>query len=407
MLRCGLLGRHLAHSYSPAIHALLGDYRYDLFEKEPQDVEDFLLHGDFDALNVTIPYKKDAFRLCTERSDTAKRVGSVNTIVRRSDGTLYGDNTDVFGFTHMVRSAGIDVRGKKVLVFGSGGASVSVCDALQSLDAAEVIVISRTGEDNYENLSRHRDAQVLVNTTPLGMYPNNGEAPVCLEDFPSCQGVLDLIYNPARTALLLDAERRGIPCANGLSMLVAQAAKSSERFTGNADVYEKIAAVTAVLASSMQNIVLVGMPGCGKTTVGKLLAEKLHRAVFDSDAWVEQRASCTIPELFAAQGEAAFRAMETEALQDLGKRSNCIICTGGGAVLREENYAPLHQNGIIIWLQRDVRMLATSGRPLSQTTDLQTMYAARKSHYERFADFAVSNDASAEETVRQILEVLQ
>ena len=406
MLRCGLLGRHLSHSYSPAIHKYLGNYRYDLFEKEPPDVEDFLLHGDFDALNVTIPYKKDAYRACAELSDTAKRVGSVNTLVRRADGTLYGDNTDVFGFTYMVRSANIDVCGKKVLVFGSGGASVSVCDALKSLHAAEVIVISRTGEDNYENLSRHRDAQVLVNTTPLGMYPNNGDAPVRLSDFPFCEGVLDLIYNPARTALLLDAERLGIACANGLSMLVAQAAKSSERFTGNSDVYEKIAAVTAALASSMQNIVLVGMPGCGKTTVGKLLGEKLHRAVFDSDALVEQRASCTIPELFASQGEAAFRAMETEALQDLGKRSGCIICTGGGAVLREENYLPLHQNGIIVWLQRDVQTLETCGRPLSQSTDLQTMYALRKPHYERFADITVSNDASAEDTVRKILEAI-
>ena len=226
MLRCGLLGGRLGHSYSPAIHAMLGDYEYRLCEKTPEEVGRFLTGGDFDGLNVTIPYKKTAMPFCAELSETARRVGCVNTIVRRPDGTLFGDNTDVFGFSQMVLHSGVPVQGRKALVFGSGGASGTACDVLRRM-RAEVVQISRSGEDNYENLERHADAQILVNTTPLGMYPNNGTAPVTLERFPDCALVLDVVYNPARTALLLEAERRGIPHAGGLEMLVAQAARSS------------------------------------------------------------------------------------------------------------------------------------------------------------------------------------
>ena len=233
MLHCGLLGRKLGHSYSPAIHAAFGDYEYRLYEKEPEELDAFLTGGSFDGLNVTIPYKKDVIPYCAELSETARRIGSVNTIVRRADGTLFGDNTDAFGFACEISAAGIDPAGKKALVFGSGGASAAVCDVLRQM-GANVTVISRSGSDNYENLDRHADAQLLVNTTPLGMFPNNGASPVDLSRFPACQGVLDVVYNPARTALLLQAEALGIPHAGGLVMLVAQAARSSERFTGAA-----------------------------------------------------------------------------------------------------------------------------------------------------------------------------
>ena len=274
MLRCGLLGGKLGHSYSPAIHHELGDYAYRLYEKTPDELPAFLTGGSFDGLNVTIPYKKAVMPYCAALSETAQRVGCVNTLVRRADGTFYGDNTDVFGFERMLHTTGVRPAGKKALVFGSGGASATACDVLGRA-GAQVVCISRSGADNYENLSRHRDAQILVNTTPLGMYPNNGAAPADLRAFPHCACVLDVIYNPARTALLLQAEALGIPHAGGLEMLVAQAARSSELFTGRAVPDGRIAEITKKTALSMQNIVLIGMPGCGKSMVGRLLAEPI------------------------------------------------------------------------------------------------------------------------------------
>ena len=230
MMRCGLLGEKLGHSYSPAIHAQLADYAYGLYEVAPEDLPAFLTGGDFDALNVTIPYKKAVIPYCAELSPIARRLGSVNVLVRRADGTLYGDNADAFGFEYLVRHSGIDVAGQKALVLGNGGASATIQAVLEQL-GAHVTVISRHGPDNYENLDRHADAHVIVNTTPVGMYPNTGKAAVDLRQFPQCAGVLDIVYNPARTALLLQAERLGIPCAGGLYMLVAQAKRSCEVFT--------------------------------------------------------------------------------------------------------------------------------------------------------------------------------
>ena len=230
MMRCGLLGEKLGHSYSPAIHAQLADYAYGLYEVAPEDLPAFLTGGDFDALNVTIPYKKAVIPYCAELSPIARRLGSVNVLVRRADGTLYGDNADAFGFEYLVRHSGIDVAGQKALVLGNGGASATIQAVLEQL-GAHVTVISRHGPDNYENLDRHADAHVIVNTTPVGMYPNTGRAAVDLRQFPQCAGVLDIVYNPARTALLLQAESLGIPCAGGLYMLVAQAKRSCEVFT--------------------------------------------------------------------------------------------------------------------------------------------------------------------------------
>lgn len=405
MLRCGLLGGKLGHSYSPAIHHELGDYAYRLYEKTPEELPAFLTGGSFDGLNVTIPYKKAVMPYCAALSETAQRVGCVNTLVRRADGTLYGDNTDVFGFERMLRATAVCPEGKKALVFGSGGASATASDVLGRA-GAQVVCISRSGADNYENLSRHRDAQILVNTTPLGMYPNNGAAPADLRAFPHCACVLDVIYNPARTALLLQAEALGIPHAGGLEMLVAQAVRSSEQFTGCTIPDARIAEITRTLSRAMQNIVLIGMPGCGKSTVGRLLAARLGRELLDADAAVEAAAGCTIPEIFRAGGEAAFRAQETAALRSLGARSGCVIATGGGCVTRAENYPLLHQNSVIVWLRRDAARLPTGGRPLSQSADLPAMYAARAPLYERFSDCAADNNGAPEQTVENILEVL-
>ena len=406
-MRCGLLGKTLGHSYSPQIHAQLGDYSYELFEKQPEELENFLRHGEFDALNVTIPYKKAVLPYCAVLSDAVKTIGSANTLVRQPDGTLFADNTDAFGFSCIVDECGVDIAGKKALVFGSGGASVTAQYVLKTRGAREVLVISRSGEHNYENLDKNTDAKILVNTTPLGMYPNNGASPADLTRFPRCEAVLDVVYNPARTALLLQAEALGIPHAGGLLMLVAQAKRASELFTGSAIADTRVGEIYRTLAVQMQNIVLVGMPGCGKSSIGTLLAEKLDRPFLDADAEIEKAAGMPIPDFFKLCGEGAFRDLESRVLADLGKRSGAVIATGGGAVLREENYAALHQNSAIVWLTRDLARLPIDGRPVSQATSLDALFAARKARYERFADHIIDNNGAPDETVRAILEALR
>jgi Shikimate 5-dehydrogenase len=404
MLRCGLLGEKLGHSYSPAIHALLGEYEYRLYEKAPDEVESFLRSGDFDGLNVTIPYKKTVLPLCADLSDEARAIGSVNTLFRRPDGTLFGDNTDAWGFRYLLSSAGIDPRGQKALVLGSGGASVMAVYVLKTLGASDVTVISRSGPDNYQNLDRHADAELIVNTTPVGMYPNNGAAAVDLTRFPRCRGVADVVYNPARTALLLQAEALGIPHAGGLGMLVGQALRASERFQGRALDTGLVGSITEKLRRESGNIILIGMPGCGKSTLAARLHELTGRPVFDADERVVSLAGKTIPEIFAGSGEAGFRALETQALAELGKLSGAILATGGGCVTREENYPLLHQNGTIFWLRRDTALLPREGRPLSENADLAAMYEQRAPLYARFADRIIDNDGAAEATARKILE---
>ena len=404
-MQCGLLGRKLGHSYSPQIHSHLASYEYTLFEKEPEELEAFLKHGNFTGLNVTIPYKKDVIPFLTELSPTAKRLGAVNNIVRRSDGSLIGHNTDYFGFCSMVGRSGLQVAGKKVLVLGSGGASNTAVAALEEMDA-QVVVISRSGENNYDNLHRHADAAVIVNTTPVGMYPKTGVSPIDLGVFPRLEGVLDVVYNPARTQLLLDAESRGLTTMNGLWMLVAQAKESAEWFAGVQIPDEKIARIHSLLRSQMENIVLIGMPGCGKTTVGRALANMQGKRFVDADAVLEERVGRKIADIIPTDGEEAFRQMETETLAELGKQSGLIIATGGGCVTRERNFPLLHQNGTILWLTRELTKLPTDGRPLSQAGKLQEMFAVRQPMYQRFADAVISNDGTVEETMAQIRAVL-
>lgn len=406
MLKCGLLGRKLGHSYSPAIHGMLSDYSYQLFEREPEELEDFLLHGDWDGINVTIPYKKSVLPYCRELSSLAKEIGSVNTIVRRPDGSLFGDNTDAYGFESLVKKSGIDVRGKKVLVLGSGGASVTVVAMLKRLGAGSVTVISRSGEDNYDNIQKHADAKIIVNTTPVGMYPNNGQAAVDLKTFPDCEGVLDAVYNPARTALLLQAERLGIPCAGGLYMLVAQAKRACEIFTGSSIPDSETVRIEKAMSARMQNIILIGMPSSGKSTIAAALGERLGRPVYEADTLIEEEAGTDIPAIFAAHGEDYFRKLETQVLKKLGAMSGAIISTGGGCVTREENYEPLHQNGRMVWLLRDTDKLDKTGRPISLRSDLNELYARREPMYARFADLKADNNGSIEDTLAQILEAL-
>ena len=405
MLRCGLLGRKLGHSYSPQIHRELSCYEYKLYEKEPEEVEAFLKSGTFDGLNVTIPYKKTVMAYLDEISPEAAAIGSVNTIVNRG-GKLTGYNTDAFGFSWLLQKSGVEAADKKALVFGSGGASVTVCHVLKSLGADPVVVISRTGENNYENLDRHLDAKLLINATPLGMYPNNGESPVDLTRFSALDGVLDVVYNPARTALMLQAEQLGIPHASGLSMLVAQAKKACEYFTGNPVPDAEIDRIERLLSRQMENIILIGMPGCGKSSVGKALAAALNRPFLDADEEIVRRAGCSIPEIFAAQGEAGFRRAESAVLDDLGKQSGIVLATGGGCVTRPENYPALHQNGCIVWLTRDLSLLPTDGRPMSQANSPESLWERRKALYEQFSDIKAANDGTISECVNAIEEAL-
>ena len=400
-MQCGLLGRKLGHSYSPQIHSHLASYDYTLFEKEPEELEAFLKNGSFTGLNVTIPYKKDVIPYLDELSPTAKRLGAVNTIVRREDGSLIGHNTDYFGFRSMVLRSGLTVAGKKVLVLGSGGASNTAVAALEEM-GAQVVVISRSGENNYDNLHLNADAAVIVNTTPVGMYPKTGVSPISLERFQKLEGVLDVVYNPARTQLLLDAESRGLIAMNGLWMLVAQAKESAEWFAGVQIPDGKIAQIHGLLRAQMENTVLIGMPGCGKTTVGQALATMQGKRFVDADAVLEERVGRKITDIIPTDGEEAFRQMETDTLAELGKQSGLVIATGGGCVTRERNYPLLHQNGTILWLTRDLNKLPTHGRPLSQTGKLQQMYAVREPMYRRFADAVISNDAAVEQTIAQI-----
>jgi len=398
----GLLGRKLGHSWSVPIHAALGCGGYRLIELEPEQLGPFLARQDIGGLNVTIPYKRDVMPYCDVIDAAAQAIGSVNTLVRRADGKLYAWNTDAAGFCWMARRAGVELSGRKVVILGSGGASLTAVACARRLGAREVVVVSRSGENNYGNLERHADAEIVVNTTPVGMYPNNGAAPVDLAAFPRCQGVLDVIYNPRRTALLLQAESLGIPCSDGLPMLVAQAKAAEEHFFDRSIPDSENARILSMLRRDSANIVLIGMPGCGKTTVGQALAALTGREAVDIDARIVSRAGCSIPQIFAQGGETAFRALEREETAEAGKLSGKIILTGGGVVKDARNYGPLHQNGRIYHLIRDLSALPTEGRPLSQGADLSAMWAERSPLYARFRDTAVENCGTAAETAAMI-----
>ena len=397
----GLLGERLGHSFSPQIHRDLAGYDYQLLPTPPEAVEDLFARRAFQGLNVTIPYKRMVMPLCDEIDPRAAAIGAVNTVVNQN-GRLTGYNTDIDGFLYMARRAGVDMTGKKVVILGSGGTSRTARAAAGELGAREIVTVSRHGEDNYQNLSRHADAQVLVNTTPVGMYPNWGQSPVSLESFPALEGVLDVVYNPLRTALLLQAEERGLPRSCGLPMLVAQAKRAAELFTGQNIDDSRAEAVLHGLRGQLTSIVLIGMPGCGKTTVGRALAGKLGRTFVDLDEEIVRRAGMSIPEIFAREGEAGFRERESALVREFGERTGLVVSTGGGVVTRRENYIPLKQNGLLLHLRRDPAALPTDGRPLSQATAPEELWRRRAPLYAAFADGEIDNNGTLAGTLEQI-----
>lgn len=402
--KCGILGEHLSHSFSPFIHSYLCDYSYDIYEVAPDDLESFMKNNDLDAWNVTIPYKKAVIPFLDYISPEAKVIGAVNLIIKKN-GKLYGYNTDYFGFEYMLESSGVDIKGKKVVLFGTGGASVALRAVLEDKKAGSIVSIGI--EDNTkEYVSLHSDASVIVNATPVGMYPNNRKAVTDISLFDSLEAVLDIVYNPMHTEIMLNAEEKGITAIGGLSMLVAQAVKGAEIFTGekfDKDTTEKI---ISKIALSTQNIILIGMPSSGKSSVGDLLASKLERPFFDADEEFEKMHGITPATAITSLGEDKFRLMEQEVIASLGKMSGAVIATGGGAVTRKENYPSLHQNGIIIFIERDIDKLSTEGRPLSKAGALQELYEHRKEAYFRFADIVTDNNDSLEITVDKIISEL-
>ena len=391
-----LLGEKLSHSYSPLIHSLLGNDDYALRELAPGELVDFLRERNFRGANVTIPYKVQALPFCDALSPEAEALGNVNTLVVEENGTLTGHNTDLYGILYMIARNGIEIKHKKVAILGSGGAARTAQSALLYLGARDVSIISRHGNMNYKRLyMMHDDIEVILNATPVGMYPRHaGDNPIDLDKFPHVTAVLDLIYNPNQTALLTQARVRGIRYENGLSMLVAQAAHAHELFTGERVPLDKIDTIVHTLRANLLNLVLIGMPGCGKSSIGREVAALMQREFVDIDEEIVRTAGMSIPDLFTNYGEPHFRDLEREAITSVSSRRGIVIATGGGAVLDRENVNALQSNGVIAFVTRALESLSTSGRPLSSGLNqaaLREMLDKREPFYVGAADFSIHN----------------
>ena len=399
-----LIGEKLSHSYSVYIHALFGGENYALKPVSKEELAAFLQKKEFSALNVTIPYKKEVMKYLDEISPLSRRIGAVNTVVNRG-GALYGDNTDYFGFSRLAESAGIRFAGKNVLILGTGGTSETAETAVKDGGARRVTKVSRTGEVNYANAYNLTDTEIVINTTPVGMYPALGKSPLDLSRFPALEGALDAVYNPLRTDFILQAQSLGVKCAGGLAKLVAQGARARELFDGKKRGDDEIAAAIRKAERHYENVVLVGMPGSGKSVVGREVAKSLGRAFFDCDAEIEKKLGKSIPEVFAECGEEYFRAAERETIAELSAVSGAVISTGGGAVLDGENVRALKRNGRIFYLKRDVKKLARKGRPLSASgAAVEKMFQLRKPLYEKAADEIIDNDGALEDTFAAVLK---
>ncbi len=387
----GCIGEKLTHSFSKEIHNKLFEYEYSLLELPRDAVGDFLEKRDFSAINVTIPYKETVIEHLDFVSDTAKKIGAVNTIVNR-DGKLHGYNTDYLGMKALLDYEGIGISGKKVLILGSGGTSKTAYALACDLGAKEVLRVSRTEKDDlisYESAVKdHSDAEIIINTTPCGMYPNIDTAAISLEPFSSLCGVVDAVYNPLRSRLVLGAHKRGIKAIGGLYMLIAQAALAAEKFVGESVAPAKIEKIYKEILFCKENIVLTGMPSCGKSTLGKMVADMLSMDFVDTDTLIEEKAGKRISEIFETEGEKAFRDLESAVIKEVSARGHTVIATGGGAVLRDENIENLRKNGKIVFIDRPLKyLITTADRPLSNNADaLKKRFAERYGIYKKTAD---------------------
>ena len=406
----GLIGEKLGHSFSKIIHEKLADYTYELCPLAKDELDAFMTAKQFKAINVTIPYKQDVIPHCDVLDDSAKRIGVVNTIVNR-DGKLFGYNTDFAGFLYNLNAHGITLKDKKVMICGSGGTCKTVTAVAEYMGAKEILVVSRSKKENavtYEECIRHKDVDVVVNASPKGMYPDNGESPLDLSNFPNCKAVVDVIYNPLKTRLLQQAEQLGMKAVNGLEMLVAQAKFAVEHFLSTEIENDKIDQITLELLKQLTNIVLIGMPSSGKTLTGKALCKYIDKTVVDTDAVIVERSGMSIKEMFARHGEAYFRQWEHDVIEEFSKQNGLIIATGGGAIKNEENIQNLKQNGIVMFIDRDLEhLLVTDDRPLSKDANaVAKLYEERYPLYTKYGDLRVPNNYPMEISQQELDELM-
>ena len=414
----GLIGEKLSHSWSAEIHKKLGSFPYQLHELSASELTGFLNDQPWQGLNVTIPYKKNAYALADSVSEDAQAVGAANTLVKDVNGFIAADNTDVYGFEYLIKSLKVNLSQKKAMVLGAfGGAGQAICYALKKGGAYVVGVTMNPHESSsyvdcaitYDQLKLLYDADLLVNATPVGMSPHAGISPLSKEElaaFTSLQCVIDLIYNPLRSQLLLDTESLGILNANGLKMLVAQAARASSLFLGKDVSDSQIENISRELHASKENIVLIGMPGVGKTSTGEALAKLLNRPWIDTDFLIKQKAHCEAATYLQTHGEAAFRHLEHEVIQEISSMSGAVISCGGGVVVTSSNYQLLRQNGKLVYLTRPLEDLAIAGRPLSQSVGIQELAAKRLPLYEAWADLTFSCLGSPDADAKGLLDTL-
>ncbi|MBQ7343626.1 MAG: shikimate dehydrogenase [Clostridia bacterium] len=409
-MKYGLIGEKLGHSFSKEVHSMLSDYEYEIREIPRDELDSFMREADFKAINVTIPYKESVIPYLSYISEEAKKIGAVNTIVNRG-GKLYGYNTDFLGMTAMINKMRLSLAGKKTVILGTGGTSKTAFAVAQSLGASPIITVSRTKRDGVidygELIKDHLDAEIVINTTPVGMYPDNYSSPLDITPFKNLEGVIDAIYNPIRTTLVIDALERGIKAEGGLYMLVAQAVYASEIFLDVKYPIERLDKIYKKIKRKKENIVLIGMPASGKSTVSALLANDLSRRVLDTDQMIIDARGLNIPEIFASEGETAFRDYESTEIANASLQNNLIIATGGGAILRRENVRMLKQNGVLFFIDRPYeKLVPTSDRPLASDLEaIKKRYEERYDIYVREADFVIDADDQPVNVAKKITGV--
>lgn len=387
-MKACLIGKTLKHSFSKSIHESLG-LEYDLVELSEDELAEFVAQRKYDNFNVTIPYKEKIMPLLDELDDSAYAVGSVNT-VKNVNGRLIGYNTDIYGMKYLFEKSGVCLKDKNVVILGTGGTSKTAQALMNREGVKSVTVVGRRERWNYQNIGELKDTQILINTTPVGMYPDSGTSPVDVGIFKELEFVADVIYNPLRTQLIIDAEKMGIACSNGLSMLVYQAVRAEEIWL-ETSLNNRTEKLLASINDKVFNIVLEGMPSSGKSSVGRALAKKLGKEFVDFDEVIENRLNKTIPQVFDEYGEEYFRDIESEVAKEYGKKNGLVIATGGGTPIREKNRDALTQNGFVVWLKRNISLLTSKSRPLSQKIGVEKLYDERKEIYKAFADVEIEN----------------